>query len=86
MTQVLQPLSKVSSKLTAVGQTPTWEISMLTGTDLDQPKHKRSAVISKLPSAGDIKEARDLVDIENDLGDLGNDLHLRHLDSSKSSS
>jgi hypothetical protein len=32
MTQVLQPLSKVSSKLTAVGQTPTWEISTLTGS------------------------------------------------------
>jgi hypothetical protein len=47
---------------------------------LGQPKHKRSAVISKLPLAGDIKEARDLVDI--DVGDLGVDLDVSNLDSS----
>lgn len=41
-------------------------------------------MISKLPLAGDIKEARDLVDI--DIGDLGFDLDVRHLASSQSNS
>jgi hypothetical protein len=43
-------------------------------------------VVSKLPLAGDIKEARDLVDIDVDVGGLGFDLDVRHLDSSKSNS
>jgi hypothetical protein len=44
-------------------------------------------VISELPLAGDIKESRDLVDVDIDLEALGKGLFgRRHLDSSKSNS
>jgi hypothetical protein len=39
-------------------------------------------VVSELPLAGDIKEARDLVGIDIDDGGYGFDLDVRDLDSS----
>jgi hypothetical protein len=58
----------------------------------DQSTHKRSAVLSKLPFYGDVKEAlhstsETIVEDEEELvNDLENDLNPRHLGSSKSNS
>jgi hypothetical protein len=70
------------------GNTPTWEISTLTGTDSDQPTCKRSDLLSDPRLAEIIEKAIEssVVVVGEDAKDLGAALEPKHLGSSRSNS